>query len=410
MTKPTATDKSTVAAPKLSLREHIDDWLLRNESTLLEWRRHLHRNPELSHMEYATTDFLVGVLESHGLKPQRFPGTGLMVDLGPQTGPKIAFRGDIDALPITETTGLPFSSQHAGVMHACGHDVHTSIALATAVALSSYPLDTGVRVIFQPAEEVMDGGASQVISWGGLDDVDQIFAVHAEPKLKVGRIGVRTGAITSASDILEIRVSGPGGHSSRPQDTVDVVYALSLLATQLPGLLSRRVDPRTGTVLVFGAINAGYAANAIPETGTISGTIRTADIKVWRSIEELLRELIAQILAPTGATFDIRYTKGVPPVLNDEVATALLVDAARGIDPNSIVEAPQSSGGEDFSWYLEHVPGSMARLGCWDGKGNRFDLHQSDLVVDERALAVGVRLFGAVAARFAQAARADELD
>lgn len=395
---------------KPTIRAHVDAWLAENEARMIEWRRHLHRNPELSHMEYDTTDFLVRELEARGLKPQRFPGTGLMVDLGPADRPRIAFRGDIDALPIDETTGLPYSSTHPGVMHACGHDVHTTVALATAIALSTYPLETGVRVIFQPAEEVMDGGATQVISWGGLDGVDQIYSVHAEPKLKVGSLGVRTGAITSASDILEIRVAGPGGHTSRPQDTVDVVYALSLLATQLPGLLSRKVDPRTGTVLVFGAINAGYAANAIPENGAISGTIRTASINVWRTIEETLRELIAQVLAPTGCSFEVRYTKGVPPVLNDEVATAMLVDAARSIDPNSVVEAPQSSGGEDFSWYLEHVPGSMARLGCWNGKGARHDLHQSDLVVDERALAVGVRLFGAIAGRFAQAARADELD
>ncbi|MDU0478818.1 amidohydrolase [Staphylococcus chromogenes] len=393
-----------------SIRAHVDGWLAEHEADMIEWRRHLHRNPELSHMEYETTEFLVQTLERHGLQPQRFPGTGLMVDLGPTDAPRIAFRGDIDALPIAETTGLPFASEHPGVMHACGHDVHTTVALATAIALSTYPLETGVRVIFQPAEEVMDGGANQVISWGGLDGVDQIYSIHSEPKVRVGQLGVRTGAITSASDILEIRVAGPGGHTSRPQDSVDVVYALSLLATQLPGLLSRRVDPRTGTVLVFGAINAGYAANAIPENGSISGTIRTASITVWRSIEELLRELIAQVLAPTGCNFEIRYTKGVPPVLNDEVATAMLVDAARSIDPNSVVEAPQSSGGEDFSWYLEHVPGSMARLGCWDGKSTRHDLHQSDLVIDERALAVGVRLFGALAGRFAQAARADQLD
>lgn len=392
------------------LRAHVDAWLTAHGDTLIEWRRHLHKNPELSHMEYETTDFIASVLEEHGLKPQRFPGTGLMVDLGPSDGPKIAFRGDIDALPISETTGLSFCSTHPGVMHACGHDIHTTVALGTAVALSSYPLDVGVRVIFQPAEEVMDGGASQVIAWGGLDGVTQIYSVHAEPKLRVGMLGVRTGALTSASDIVEIRVTGPGGHSSRPQQTVDIVYALSLLATQLPGLLSRRVDPRTGTVLVFGTINAGYAPNAIPESGSISGTIRTADISVWRSIEDLLRELIAQVLAPTGCGFEIRYTKGVPPVLNDEVATAMLVDAATTIDRNCIVEAPQSSGGEDFSWYLEHVPGSMARLGCWDGKGSKHDLHQSDLVADERCLGVGVRLFGAIAARFAQAAEAARLD
>ncbi|MEJ5997462.1 amidohydrolase [Corynebacterium sp. H130] len=384
-----------------TIRAHIDTWLAENSDLMHSWREHLHRNPELSHMEYRTTEFIATVLREHGLEPKFFPGTGLMVDLGPQDAPRIAFRGDIDALPIEEHSGVSYASTHPGVMHACGHDVHTTVALATAVALGSYPLRTAVRVIFQPAEEVMDGGAQEVIAWGGLEGVDQIFALHAEPKLRVGLIGARAGAITSAGDIVEVRVSGPGGHSSRPHMTSDVVYALSLLVTQLPGLLSRRVDPRTGTVMVFGSINAGYAANAIPETGTVSGTIRTADIGVWRTIEPLIRELIAQILAPTGCTFDIRYTRGVPPVVNDDVATSMLVAAAQSVDPMSVVEAPQSSGGEDFSWYLEHVPGSMARLGCWNGTGEKFDLHRSDLVVDPRCIAVGVRLFGALAQNFA---------
>lgn len=384
-----------------TIRAHIDRWLAANESQMHSWREHLHKNPELSHMEYGTTEFLANTLREHGLEPQLFPGTGLMVDLGPSDGPRIAFRGDIDALPIEEHTGLSFASTHPGVMHACGHDVHTTIALSTAIALSTYPLRTGVRVIFQPAEEVMEGGAPEVISWGGLEGVDQIFALHAEPKLRVGKIGARAGAITSAGDIVEVRVTGPGGHTSRPHMTADVVYALSLLVTQLPGLLSRRVDPRTGTVMVFGSINAGYAANAIPESGMVTGTVRTADIAVWRTIEPLIRELIAQILAPTGCGFDIRYIRGVPPVINDDVSTSMLVAAAQEIDPVCVVEAPQSSGGEDFSWYLEHVPGSMARLGCWSGTGEKFDLHRSDLVVDPRCLAVGVRLFGALAQKFA---------
>ncbi|MEJ5928338.1 amidohydrolase [Corynebacterium sp. H128] len=392
----------------ISIRSHIDTWLAENSASIHAWRHHLHQNPELSHMEYDTTAFIENVLRQHGLQPKPFPGTGLMVDLGPEDAPRLAFRGDIDALPIEEHTGVSFASMHPGVMHACGHDVHTTVALATAVALATYPLKTGIRVIFQPAEEVMDGGAPQVIAWGGLEGVDQIFALHVEPKLRVGLIGARAGAITSAGDVLEIRVSGPGGHTSRPHMTADVVYALSSVVTQLPALLSRRVDPRTGTVMVFGTINAGYAANAIPETGTVSGTIRTADIKVWRTIEPLMRELIAQILAPTGCNFDIRYIKGVPPVVNDDVSTAMLVDAARTIDPMAIVEAPQSSGGEDFSWYLEHVPGAMGRLGCWSGAGEKFDLHRADLIVDPRCVEVGVRLFGAIAQRFAQEADNEE--
>ncbi|ALP33206.1 amidohydrolase [Corynebacterium pseudotuberculosis] len=383
-----------------SISEHVNAWIADHQEEVIGWRRHLHRYPELAHMEFATTDFIAETLISYGLSPIRFPTTGLMVNVGPNTEEKVAFRADIDALPISEQNDLDYASLNAGVMHACGHDVHATIALATACALASAELNIGVRVIFQPAEEVMDGGAPDVIGYGALEGIANIFAIHAEPKLKVGYVGVRTGAITSASDVVEVHVTGPGGHSSRPHLTVDVVYALSKLVVDLPGLLSRRVDPRTGTVLVFGSINAGYAPNAIPESGSVTGTIRTADITVWRTMGELLRELIPQVLMPTGCEVSIVHHKGVPPVLNDDVATALLADVARSIDPNAVVQAPQSSGGEDFSWYLEHVPGSMARLGCWDGIGEPGDLHQADILIDERCIAVGVKLFGSVVDRY----------
>ena len=382
----------------------VDDWLIRHKDEVIGWRRHLHSHPELSHMEYETTEFIEETLRNRGLTPHRFPGTGLMVDIGPDTDDKLAFRADIDALPVTELTKLPFASAVPGVSHSCGHDVHTTIALGLACALADHAdsLTHGIRVIFQPAEEVMDGGATDVIAWGGLDRVGSIFAAHVEPKLKVGKVGVRTGAITSAADVLRIKVAGPGGHSSRPHLTNDVVYALSSLVTQLPALLSRRIDPRTATVLVFGSLNAGYAPNAIPESGQLTGTIRTADITTWRTLQELLEELITQVLAPTGCSHELSYQRGVPPVLNDDVATAMLADAARAIDPQAVVQAPQSSGGEDFSWYLEKVPGSMARLGCWSGEGRMGDLHQGDLVVDERAIGVGIRLFASVMEQYAE--------
>lgn len=380
----------------------IDEWLVAHRDEVVGWRRHVHSRPELSHMEYETTEFLEETLKSYGLSPRRFPGTGLMVDIGPDSGSRLAFRADIDALALTELTRLPYASAVPGVAHACGHDVHTTIALALACALADNEasLRHGIRVIFQPAEEVMDGGASDVIAWGGLDGVDSIFGLHVEPKLKVGKVGVRTGAITSAADVLRIKVTGPGGHSARPHLTNDVVFGLSSLVTQLPALLSRRVDPRTGTVLVFGSLNAGYAPNAIPESGQVTGTIRTADVATWRSLQKLLEEMIAQVLAPTGCSHELIYQRGVPPVINDDVATAMLADAARAIDPQAVVQAPQSSGGEDFSMYLEHVPGSMARLGCWSGKGRMQDLHQGDLDVDERSIGVGVRLFGSVVEQY----------
>ena len=387
------------------ISEFINEWFNAHRAEVIAWRRHIHRHPETANHEVETTNFLATILQDYGLEPQRFPQTGLMVDIGPDTElGRLAFRADIDALPVTEVTGLEYTSEVPGKMHACGHDVHTTVALGLACALADFQrvhdLPLGIRVIFQPAEEVWVGGATDVIEWGALEGVHSIFAIHAEPKLRVGRIGIRAGAITSATDVVELNIKGPGGHTSRPHLSADVVYALGKVITELPALLSRRVDPRTGTVLVFGQVNSGYAPNAIPETGSLTGTMRTADIGIWRDMQSLFTELVEQILAPVGVEHELTYNRGVPPVLNDDVATALLASAAQSIDPQAVVQAPQSSGGEDFSWYLEKVPGSMARLGCWSGEGEQHDLHMGDLIVDERAIGVGIKLFGAVVEQF----------
>lgn len=387
------------------ISEFINEWFNAHCAEVIAWRRHIHRHPETANHEVETTNFLATVLQDYGLEPQRFPQTGLMVDIGPDTElGRLAFRADIDALPVTEVTGLEYTSEVPGTMHACGHDVHTTVALGLACALADFQrvhdLPLGIRVIFQPAEEVWVGGATDVIEWGALEGVHSIFAIHAEPKLRVGRIGIRAGAITSATDVVELNIKGPGGHTSRPHLSADVVYALGKVITELPALLSRRVDPRTGTVLVFGQVNSGYAPNAIPETGSLTGTMRTADIGIWRDMQSLFTELVEQVLAPVGVEHELTYNRGVPPVLNDDVATALLASAAQSIDPQAVVQAPQSSGGEDFSWYLEKVPGSMARLGCWSGEGEQHDLHMGDLIVDERAIGVGIKLFGAVVEQF----------
>ncbi|MDV2421915.1 amidohydrolase [Corynebacterium tuberculostearicum] len=387
------------------ISEFINEWFNAHRAEVIAWRRHIHRHPETANQEVETTNFLASILQDYGLEPQRFPQTGLMVDIGPDTElGRLAFRADIDALPVTEVTGLEYTSEVPGKMHACGHDVHTTVALGLACAVADFQrvhdLPLGIRVIFQPAEEVWVGGATDVIEWGALEGVHSIFAIHAEPKLRVGRIGIRAGAITSATDVVELNIKGPGGHTSRPHLSADVVYALGKVITELPALLSRRVDPRTGTVLVFGQVNSGYAPNAIPETGSLTGTMRTADIGIWRDMQSLFTELVEQVLAPVGVEHELTYNRGVPPVLNDDVATALLASAAQSIDPQAVVQAPQSSGGEDFSWYLEKVPGSMARLGCWSGEGEQHDLHMGDLIVDERAIGVGIKLFGAVVEQF----------
>ncbi|AHK30139.1 amidohydrolase [Rhodococcus opacus PD630] len=376
----------------------VDKWILAHTDELSQWRRHIHANPELARHEYATTEFVATRLAAAGLSPELLPGgTGLTCDLGPSNGPRIALRADIDALPLQELTGATYSSTVPGVSHACGHDAHTTILLGTGLALSEIPdLPVGVRLIFQPAEEVMPGGALEVVAAGRLEGVSRIFALHCDPRLAAGRVGVRLGAITSAADTIEVVLDSPGGHTSRPHLTTDLVFALGTVVTGLPGMLSRRIDPRTGTVMVWGAVSAGRAPNAIPQTGMMTGTVRTGDHETWEMLEPLVREIVHGLLAPTGVRYQLNYRRGVPPVVNDEVSTRMFEDAIRTVGPDALADTPQSGGGEDFSWYLEEVPGAMARLGVWSGLGEQLDIHQPTFDLDERALGVGVRVLSSL--------------
>jgi amidohydrolase len=372
----------------------LDGWLSASIGDIVSWYRHIHANPELSRREFRTTQLIATMLHSAGLQPIIGPtGTGLICEVG--SGDRcVALRADIDALPLQESTGLPFSSTVDGVAHSCGHDAHTTILLAAGLALASAPeLPGRVRLIFQPAEETMPGGALDMIEAGALNGIERIFGLHCDPRVEVGRIGTRVGAITSATDLLELRLTSPGGHTSRPHLTADLVHALGTVITGLPALLSRRVDPRSGTVLVWGAVHAGEAPNAVPEEGLLRGTLRTGDHEVWEDIEPLVAGLVQSLVSPLGVGYDLHHRRGVPPVVNDSESTAILragIESALGGD--ALAGTKQSSGGEDFGWYLEHVPGSFARLGVWSGDGVMRDLHQPTFQLDERALLTGVRV------------------
>jgi amidohydrolase len=378
----------------VNIQSYTDAWLAAHADDLVAWRRHIHQHPELGRQEFATTQFVASRLADAGLNPKVLPGgTGLTCDFGPEHGPRVALRADMDALPMTERTGAPYSSLVPGAAHACGHDGHTSVLLGAALALASVPeLPIGVRLIFQPAEELMPGGAIDAIAAGALSGVTRIFALHCDPRLAVGKIATTPGPITSAADQIEITLQSPGGHTSRPHLTGDLVYALGTLITGVPGVLSRRVDPRHSTVMVWGAVNAGVAANAIPQSGSIAGTIRTASREAWVVMEDLVGEIVASILAPLQVDYAVHYRRGVPPVVNEEISTRIMTHAIEAIGIDALADTRQSGGGEDFSWYLEEVPGAMARLGVWSGHGPQLDLHQPTFDLDERALAVGVRV------------------
>jgi amidohydrolase len=379
------------------------EFLADNGQRLVEVRRDLHAHPELSREERRTTELVADALAHVGLSPKLLPaGTGLVCDVGPEP-PTIAFRADLDALPIADTKDVSYRSRFDGVAHACGHDVHTTVVLGVGLALQRMvtrgEFERGVRLVFQPAEEVVPGGALDVIDAGALDGIERIYAVHCDPSIDVGQIGLRVGPITAASDHIEVRLSGSGGHTARPHLTADLVTALGAVVTQVPALLSRRVDPRAGVALVWGQISAGTASNAIPREGVARGTLRTLSRDLWESLPAVIDELVTAVASPYGVRVEVSHTPGVPPVVNDAASVASLEAAVRSAVPDArVVDTAQSLGGEDFAWYLDRMPGALARLGVRSpGSLVPMDLHQSGFDVDERCISVGVKLLAGVA-------------
>jgi amidohydrolase len=258
-------------------------------------------------------------------------------------------------------------------------------------------LGIGVRLVFQAAEEVIPGGAHTAIDAGALDGVDATYAVHCDPSLDVGKVGLREGPITAACDAVTVRLGGRGGHTSRPHLTEDLVFALGKVVTEVPAALSRRLDPRAGAALVWGVVESGRASNVIPSSGSVQGTLRMLDVNAWQGVGPILEDIVTKVVAPYGVSAVVERVRGVPPVVNHPEAIKALGLSAMEVG-TAPVSTQQSLGGEDFAWYVAGVPGAMARLGTRTPGGPTFDLHQGDLVVDERAVAGGARLLAAVAA------------
>ena len=381
----------------------IDAVVEKFDTELVELRRDLHAHPELSWAEARTTDLVAARLEEAGWRITRLPRTGLVADLG-EGGQVVALRADLDALPVQDATTDAWTSTIPGVAHACGHDVHVAALVGAGLALAEThargQLGGRVRMLFQPAEEVMPGGALHLVELGALEDVVRIFGLHCDPGVDLGQVGLRLGPLTSAADRLEVRLEGTGGHTSRPHLTGDLTFALAKVTTELPAMLSRRLDPRSGVSLVWGIVNAGAAANVIPDRGLAAGTVRILDQVAWADCEGLVRELVHDIVRPYGVNAKVVYQQGVPPVVNELVSHRILSDAVhRVLGDAGQVTARQSLGGEDFGWYLHTVPGAMARLGTRTPGGQTYDLHQGNLRIDERATAIGARVLANAAVR-----------
>jgi amidohydrolase len=355
---------------------------------VVELRRLLHRNPEPAHREQRTTELIRDFLSDAGLEfRHREPGTGGWVDIG--DSPRIGFRADIDALPIREPAENSPRSEIEGWMHACGHDAHAAIAAGIAVVLSHLGPRPGVRVLFQPAEESFPGGAIELVQEGLVDELDSLLAFHVDPTLRVGRIGARVGAITAGADTIRIVVHGPGGHTSRPHKTVDVVSAASRVAAELPAAIRNAVDARSAVVTAFGSIHGGDAPNVIPTEVILEGTVRTLDAGLWDVLPSLVDKILGSILGLSGAGYTLDYQQGIAPVVNDEMVMNRVSSAIRSsLGDETVVPTETSMGGEDFSSYLTVTRGALLRLGSASGGG---DLHSASFLFNEAAIPIGIQ-------------------
>jgi len=373
---------------------------------VVQWRRHLHRNPELSFHEAETAQFVEDTLAGFGgLEITRPTPTSVMARLVTgRPGPVLAMRADMDALAITEETGLPFASANAGVMHACGHDGHTATLLGAVRQLVAMrtELRGEVRFFFQHAEEIYPGGAEEMVQRGVMDGVDRVIGAHLWASLETGKVGIVEGAAMAAPDTFWITVRGTGGHAALPQQTVDPIAIGAQVVTNLQQVVSRGVDPLDSAVLSITQFHAGTAHNVIPETAELTGTVRTFDAELRTRIPQVMERIIKGVTEAHGATYEFVYERGYRPVINDPTVTqelAEVVEAACG--PNVLVQLRPTMGGEDFSAFLQKAPGSFFFIGAGNAeRGIVHPHHHPRFDIDERALKTGVRIFVEAAHRF----------
>jgi amidohydrolase len=362
---------------------------------LIEIRRHIHSHPELSGQEHQTAAYVAGVLSSCGIVVQEAIGkTGVIGELVGRTDDRlVAIRTDMDALPITERTSLEFASRKPGIMHACGHDVHTTVGLGTAMVLSQLGevLPGNTRFLFQPAEEIAQG-ASWMVQDGAMNDVSAIFSVHVFPSIPAGSVGIRYGALTAAADDLEIIIMGESGHGARPHEAVDAIWIASQVIATLQQAISRTQNPLRPMVLTIGQISGGRAPNVIADQVRLQGTVRSLHPETHANLPDWIEGIVANVCNAFGARYEINYRRGVPSVQNDLALTQLLEASAReawGSDRVQILSEP-SLGAEDFAMYLQHAPGTMFRLGVGFRDKANYPLHHPQFEVDESAIVTGV--------------------
>ena len=377
---------------------------------LIEIRRHLHAHPELSGEEHQTSAYIAGVLSSCGLNVREAIGkTGVVGELTGKGSDRrtLAIRTDMDALPIQEHLNLDFVSGKPGVMHACGHDVHSTLGMGTAMVLSQLTesLPGNVRFLFQPAEEIALG-AKWMVKDGAMDGVDAIYGVHVFPSILSRRIGIRYGALTSAADEIEIVIEGESGHGARPHQATDAIWIAAQVVTSLQQAISRTQNPLHPIVLSIGQINGGRAPNVIADRVTMTGTVRSLHPESHANLPQWIENIVKGVCDTYGAKYEVDYRRGVPSVHNDDTLTQIIEAATReawGDESVQILPEP-SLGAEDFSIYLDKVPGCMFRLGVGYHDQTNYPLHHPKFEVDEDAIFTGVVTMAYAAYKYWQVA------
>jgi hippurate hydrolase len=376
---------------------------------LVALRRDLHRHPELSWRETRTAAALERALAGLGIEDVRRVAETAVVARVPGRvpgAPVVAVRGDIDALPVHEATGLPFASVHEGVMHACGHDVHATWAVGAAALLRALPAAGDVLVVLQPAEE-MGSGAAAVVASGAVDEARAIFGAHVDRRFAVGQVVADVGPVNASADTFEIALRGAGAHGARPHESADPVVAMAAVITALQTLVARRLDPALPGVVTVGAAHAGSAPNVIPERATLAGTVRATTPASRALLTGELQRLAVQVAAAYGCTAEVTLSDGTPPVVNDARATEWARAAVtRVLGADALVPfGTTNMGGEDFAFYLERMPGCFLRVGAREPGGERIAAHSPRFYAAEESLFLGAAVL-AEAARTASAALA----
>jgi amidohydrolase len=376
-------------------------------ASLVELRRDLHRHPELSWHEQRTAGRLAEVITALGaVNVTRVAGTGVVARFAGRdpSAPVVAVRGDIDALPIEEATGLPFSSTSPGIMHACGHDIHSTWAIGAAMLLARTPASGDVLVVLQPAEEVGEG-AKAILDTGVLDDAKAIFGGHVDRRFAVGQVVADAGPLAASADSFEIELTGKGAHGARPHESADPIVGAAALISALQTIVARRIDPAAAAVVTVGSIHSGTASNIIPERAVLTGTLRATTPETRAAIGSEVQRIAESVAAAYRLTARTTVHLGTPPIVNPPDAAAWARQAASTVLGEGAVVpfGVTNMGGEDFAFYLERIPGCFMRIGAREEGGERLAAHSPRFTAAEESIFVGAAVL-AEAARVASAA------